>query len=64
MIKSWSDLKGKPVCGKQGAFYNKIVAKRYGAKVVAFVNNAESKQALRDGKCVGWVHVDRANSGS
>ena len=58
MIKSWSDLKGKPVCGKQGAFYNKIVAKRYGAKVVAFVNNAESKQALRDGKCVGWVYDD------
>ena len=58
MIKKWSDLKGKPVCGKQGAFYNKIVAKRYGAKVVAFVNNAESKQALRDGKCVGWVYDD------
>jgi polar amino acid transport system substrate-binding protein len=58
MIKSWADLKGKPVCGKQGAFYNKIVSKRYGAKVVAFVNNAESKQALRDGKCVGWVYDD------
>jgi polar amino acid transport system substrate-binding protein len=52
------NLKGKPVCGKQGAFYNKIVAKRYGAKVVAFVNNAEAKQALRDGKCVGWVYDD------
>ncbi len=58
LIKKWSDLKGKPVCGKQGAFYNKIVAKRYGAKVVAFVNNAESKQALRDGKCVAWVYDD------
>ena len=58
VIKQWSDLKGKPVCGKQGAFYNKIVAKRYGAKVIAFVNNAESKQALRDGKCVGWVYDD------
>jgi polar amino acid transport system substrate-binding protein len=58
LIKQWSDLKGKPVCGKQGAFYNKIVAKRYGAKVIAFVNNAESKQALRDGKCVGWVYDD------
>jgi polar amino acid transport system substrate-binding protein len=37
---------------------NLIVAKRYGAKVIAFVNNAESKQALRDGKCVGWVYDD------
>jgi polar amino acid transport system substrate-binding protein len=58
ILKAWADLKGKPVCGKQGAFYNKIVAKRYGAKVVAFVNNAEAKQALRDGKCVGWVYDD------
>jgi polar amino acid transport system substrate-binding protein len=58
VVKEWTDLKDKPVCGKQGAFYNKIVAKRYGAKVVAFVNNAEAKQALRDGKCVGWVYDD------
>ncbi len=57
-VKAWEDLRDKPVCGKQGAFYNKIVAKRYGAKVVAFVNNAEAKQALRDGKCIGWVYDD------
>ena len=49
-VKKWQDLGGKPVCGKQGAFYNKVVAKRYNAKIVAFVNNAEAKQALRDGK--------------
>jgi polar amino acid transport system substrate-binding protein len=57
-VKAWADLKGKPVCGKQGAFYNKVVSKRYGAKVVAFVGNAEAKQALRDGKCIGWVYDD------
>jgi hypothetical protein len=34
-LKDWSELKDKPVCGKQGAFYNKIVEERYGAKVVA-----------------------------
>lgn len=58
VIKSWSDLNGKPVCGKQGAFYNKIVAQRYGAKIVAFVGNTEAKQALRNGKCVAWVYDD------
>ena len=58
VVSSWEDLRGKPVCGKQGAFYNKVVAKRYGAKVVAFVNNAEAKQALRDGKCIAWVYDD------
>ena len=58
IVSEWEDLRDKPVCGKQGAFYNKIVAQRYGAKIVAFVNNAEAKQALRDGKCIGWVYDD------
>ncbi len=57
-IKNWSDLKDKPVCGKQGAFYNKIVTERHGAKVVAFTGNAEAKQALRDKKCIAWVYDD------
>ena len=57
-LKNWNDLKGKPVCGKQGAFYNKIVTERYGAKVVAFTGNAEAKQALRDKKCIAWVYDD------
>ena len=58
VVSSWEDLRGKPVCGKQGAFYNKQVSQRYGAKIVAFVGNAEAKQALRDGKCVAWVYDD------
>jgi len=58
VVKSWADLKGKPVCGKQGAFYNKRVSKKYGAKIIAFVGNAEAKQALRDGKCIAWVYDD------
>ena len=57
-LTKWTELKGKPVCGKQGAFYNKIVSKRYGSKIVAFVGNAEAKQALRDGKCIAWVYDD------
>ena len=55
---SWEDLRGKPVCGKQGAFYNKIVTERYGVNIVAFTGNAEAKQALRDKKCVAWVYDD------
>jgi len=57
-LGNWEDLRGKPVCGKQGAFYNQIVEERYGAKVIAFTGNAEAKQALRDRKCVGWVYDD------
>jgi len=58
VVSSWDDLRDKPVCGKQGAFYNKQIAQKYGAKIVAFVGNAEAKQALRDGKCVAWVYDD------
>ena len=57
-LKDWEDLRGKPVCGKQGAFYNQIVEERYGAKIVAFTGNAEAKQALRDKKCIAWVYDD------
>lgn len=57
-LKSWEDLRGKPVCGKQGAFYNKIVEERYGANIIAFTGNAEAKQALRDKKCIAWVYDD------
>ena len=57
-LKGWEDLRDKPVCGKQGAFYNKIVSERYGAKIVAFTGNAEAKQALRDKKCIAWVYDD------
>jgi len=54
----WEQIRGKPVCGKQGAFYNQIVEKRYGAVVIAFTGNAEAKQALRDKKCIGFVYDD------
>ena len=57
-LGKWEDLSGKPVCGKQGAFYNKIVQERYGAEIVAFTGNAEAKQALRDKKCIAWVYDD------
>jgi polar amino acid transport system substrate-binding protein len=57
-IKRWEDLRNQPVCGKQGAFYNKVVTDRYGAKVIAFTGNAEAKQALRDKKCIAWVYDD------
>ena len=57
-ITEWSELEGKPVCGKQGAFYNTIVEERYGAEIIAFTGNAEAKQALRDRRCVAWVFDD------
>lgn len=57
-FKDWKDLNGKPVCGIQGAFYNQSVSDKYGAKISAFTNAAEAKQALRDRKCVAFLFDD------
>ena len=57
-LTTWEELDGAKVCGKQGAFYNRVVADRYGAEVVEFIGNAEAKQALRDSECAAWVYAD------
>ncbi|MEM9844955.1 MAG: transporter substrate-binding domain-containing protein [Pseudomonadota bacterium] len=57
-LTEWTELEGKPVCGVQGAFYNKIVEDRYGAEIVAFAGTAEAKQALRDRKCIAFLYDD------
>ena len=57
-LKSWQDLRGRTVCGKQGAFYNEKVSQKYGAHIISFLNRAEGLQALRDRKCVAFLSDD------
>ena len=59
-FKEWEDLRDKPVCGIQGAFYNKKTAKEFGAKIVAFKGTAEAYAALKGGNCVAFVYDDSA----
>lgn len=59
-FKDWEDLRDKPVCGIQGAFYNKKTAKDFGAKIVAFKGTAEAYAALQGGNCVAFVYDDSA----
>ncbi|MDV7341215.1 transporter substrate-binding domain-containing protein [Terasakiella sp. A23] len=59
-LKEWEDLRGKPVCGVQGAFYNKRTAKEFGAKIVAFKGTAEAYTALKQNRCVAVVFDDSA----
>lgn len=59
-LKEWADLKGKPVCGIQGAFYNKKTAQEFGAEIVAFKGTAEAYAALLQGSCVAFVYDDSA----
>ena len=57
-LKDWENLRGKPVCGIQGAFYNKRTAKEFGAEIVAFKGTAEVLNALQQGRCIGFVYDD------
>jgi polar amino acid transport system substrate-binding protein len=58
-IKNAGDLKGKPVCALQGAFYNNDLQAKYtGRDLVAFRGVPEAEQALLDGRCVGFVYDD------
>ena len=56
----WKDLRGKPVCGIQGAFYNKATSQNYGAEIVAFKGTAEAYSALKAGNCAAFVYDDSA----
>ena len=59
-LKDWEDLRGKPVCGIQGAFYNKATSQNYGAEIVAFKGTAEAYSALKAGNCAAFVYDDSA----
>ena len=59
-LKTWEQLKGQKICGIQGAWYNKPVAEKYGADIVAFKGQTEAEVALLQGNCVGWVYDDTA----
>ena len=60
-FKKWEDLRGKPVCGIQGAFYNKKTGRDFGAKIVAFKGTAEVYAALKAGNCVAFVYDDSSH---
>jgi polar amino acid transport system substrate-binding protein len=57
-LKSWDQVKGQKICAIQGAWYNKPVAEKYGADIVAFKGTAEAETALTQGNCIGFVYDD------
>lgn len=59
-LKSWEQLKDQKLCAIQGAWYNKPVAEKYGAEIVAFKGQTEAETALQQGNCVGWLYDDTA----
>lgn len=56
----WTDLRNRRVCGRRGAFYNRIVTVKYGADVVALYSNDWANSALREGRCSALLYDDTA----
>lgn len=56
-IKSWEDLRGKPVCVSQGSNFIEPLQQTYGAEIKAFRSQSESLLSLRGNGCVAAVHV-------
>jgi polar amino acid transport system substrate-binding protein len=61
--KAWTELKDKPVCGIQGAYYNKAAAEKFGIQVIAFTGTAEALTAMKQGRCVGLLYDDTSIEG-
>ena len=59
-LKTWEQTKNQKICGIQGAWYNKVVAEKYGTDIVAFRGQTEAETALLQGNCVGWMYDDTA----
>ena len=56
-IKTWEDLRGKPVCVSQGSNFIDPLQQTYGAEIKAFRSQSESLLSLRGNGCVAAVHV-------
>jgi polar amino acid transport system substrate-binding protein len=57
-LKSWAELKGKRVCGIEGAYYNYAATMNFELQVTAFTETADALTALRQGRCVGLLYDD------
>jgi polar amino acid transport system substrate-binding protein len=57
-FEEWEDLRGRPICGIQGAFYNRKTQEEFGAEIVAFTGTAEVLTALQQGSCQAFVYDD------
>lgn len=62
-LTSWAELKGKLVCGIQGAYYNLEATMNFELQVTAFAGTAEALTALKQGHCMGFLFDDTAIEG-
>ncbi|MBU0726890.1 MAG: ABC transporter substrate-binding protein/permease [Alphaproteobacteria bacterium] len=59
-LMSWEQMKGAPICAKQGTYFNKAIARRYDLDLRIFKETRQAKLALKDRRCIGFLFDDSA----
>ncbi|MFN2359478.1 MAG: ABC transporter permease subunit [Marinobacter sp.] len=54
----WGEMRGRPVCLTEGAFYNRRVSEHYLVNPVVLPGTRDSRLALRERRCLGWAYDD------
>ena len=62
-LRSWAGLKGRPVCGIRGAYYNYEARTNLALQVLVFGSPGEALAALKAGRCDGLLYDDTAIEG-
>lgn len=57
-FREWADLRNRRICSRRDAYFNRPVAVKYGADIVALYSANHALQALRDGRCAGFLYGD------
>jgi polar amino acid transport system substrate-binding protein len=57
-LKEWTDLKGRKVCGVQGAYYNRRVSQLYQPELIVFPSVPDAMKALQGGNCIAFLFDD------
>lgn len=57
-FSTWADVRHRRICSRRDAYFNRPVAVRYGADIVALYSANHALAALRDGRCAGFLYGD------
>lgn len=59
-IAGWAEVRDQSLCAIQSAYFNKPIARKYGATLLIFRNLNDALVALRDQRCIGMLYSDTA----
>lgn len=51
----WHEVRGQTICAVQGSYFNPTLAQRHLLNLQIYPSAREARQALRDGRCSGWL---------